>query len=267
MAFSRRTVLASVATLAGCLGTGPVGTGSPMSDPALRLDGYVDRHSFLHFVHPDTMGVKAPRDRQFLFVGVNAVDVESPPEPGDLAFVADRRVRGWVEYDGEAPYAMQTGVGSDRPYGPEALVGWVGFDLPVPLAADTARIERTDIPGNPSWPVPDAVVTALQEPAPPFRVSGFDAPATTAPDEAVEVTFEVENVGPGSGTLRACLNNLGPMYGPSPIRLRVEAGGTVTHRHSITYHRELETAVDNLRFRLVTPHRSFRHEVAVNHNG
>ena len=263
MTHTRRAVLASIAGLAGCLGrTGPVGTPSRTAAPDLTIGGFVHRHSFLHRVHPDTLGVAAPGDRQFLFVGVNAVDADTPPSPGALELVAGDRYPGWAAYDGEGPTSLDTGVNRDGPYDPAELVGWVGFDLPVPLPPESARIERTDAPGIPSWTVPDDVVTALQQPAPAFVVSDFDAPETTAPDDPVAVTVAIENVGPVPGTFRASLNNLGPLYAPAPIRTVVEAGATTVNRHEISYHTELETSAD-IRFRLVTPDGSFRHEVSV----
>ncbi len=266
MTHTRRAVLVSLAGLAGCLGrAGPIGSPSPTAE--VTLGGFVHRHSFLHLVHPDTLGVMAPADRQFLFVGVNAVDADTPPAPDDLELVAGDRHAGWTAFGGEAPTTLETGVNRDRPYDPEALMGWVGFDLPVPLSSGTARIGRTDVTGSRSWSVPDDVVSALREPAPDFRVTNIDAPETTALNGPVAVTFDIENVGSVSGTFRASLNNLGPLYGPSPIRVGIDAGETVTHRHEISYFLNMETQADAIRFRLVTPHRSFRHEVSVTRDG
>lgn len=268
MTHTRRAVLASVAGLAGCLGrAGPITSPSPTQSAEVTLGEFVHRHSFLHLVHPDTLGVMAPADRQFLFVGINAVDADPPPTPSDFELVAGDRHPGWAAFEGEEPTSLETGVNRDRPYAPEELVGWIGFDLPVPLSSETARIERTDVTGPRSWAVPDAVVSALREPAPEFRVSDFDAPASTAPDEPVEVTFDVENVGQVPGTFRASLNNLGPLYGPSPIRTAVEAGETVTVSHEISYFREMESSADTIRFRVVTPAGSFGHEVTVKQDG
>jgi hypothetical protein len=209
----------------------------------------------------------AAGDRQFLFVGVEAIDADPPPEPADLAFVADERHGGWAEYEGRGPISLETGVNRQRPYDPGELVGWVGFDLPVPLEAASATIERTDVSPAVTWSVPEDVLTALQQGAPSLEVSNVRAPETVAPNEPVEVTFDIENTGSVPGVFRACLNNLGPLYAPSSIRRVLEPGAAVTERQTIDYFTDMEMSTDAIRFRLVTPHQSFGFDVAIQSAG
>lgn len=268
MSHTRRGVLLTMAGMAGCLGrSGPLGSPSPTPTPDVRLGEFVHRHSFLHRVHPDTLGVMAPGDRQFLFVGVEAIDADPPPEPAALELVADDRYGGWVEFEGRGPVSLETGVNRERPYDPDALVGWVGFDLPVPFEAPTANIERTDVSPTVSWAVPEDVLAALEQPAPSLEVSNVRAPETVAPDEPVEVTFDIENTGSVPGVFRGCLNNLGPLYAPSSIRRVLEPGDAVTERQTIDYYTNMDMSTAAIRFRLITPHQSFGFDVTVHSAG
>lgn len=268
MSHTRRGVLLTIAGMAGCLGRdGPLGSPSPTPMPDVRLGEFVHRHSFLHRVHPDTLGVMAPGARQFLFVGVDAVDADHPPAPTDLALVADDRYVGWTEFEGRGPISLETGVNRKRPYDPEALVGWIGFDLPVPFDAPSAKIERNDVSPTVNWPVPDAVLTALGQPAPSLEDSNVRVPEAVAPDEPVELTFDIENTGSVPGVFRACLNNLGPLYAPSSIQRVLEPGEAVTERRTIDYYTDMDMSTGAIRFRLVTPHQSFGFNVAIQSAG
>jgi len=209
----------------------------------------------------------APGDRQLLFVGVEAIDADPPPEPADLGFVADDRYGGWVEFEARGAVSLDTGVNRERPYDPEALVGWVGFDLPVPFEATTAKIERVDVSPIVTWSVPEDVLAALEQPAPLFEVSNFQAFETVATDEPVEVTFDIENAGSVPGVFRACLNKLGPLYAPSPIRRTLVPGESVTVGQTIDYYTDVDMSAEAIRFRLVTPRQSFGGNVRVRSAG
>lgn len=108
----------------------------------------------------------------------------------------------------------------------------VGFPVPVEPAPGSVSLgwmvsdERTVY-----WDLgPDALATLARSPA--FEVRSFEVPERATPEERIEVSVTVANVGERDGTFVAELGNAAISDQPE-IFLDVPAGETVTHTGSI----------------------------------
>jgi hypothetical protein len=280
----RRHVLATVGTAlatAGCLsgadspGTDdqhqPVGTKrdttSPPAtapDPArftepvtvggttVRFSGPAVQHSYFRLTTPDSMAVSAA-DGQFLFVGVV---VESGPAPGmgafDLVVGGETYALTTVLVD-RNPYSVPVAAGNGRPYRAEDGAGWVGADVPAPLP-ETEPMLRLTVDGESRLvTLPGVVADELGEPAPAFSFGAVSAPDSVGPDEAISVEVPVTNDGAGPGTVRAVVNEAGPMYAPHRLEATLAPGESTTLAESITTHLDYDFGSDRIRFKVVAP--------------
>lgn len=226
----------ALAGLAGCVGDSGSGTAddSPPESTAsetttaepqtettggtsLDLDPRSVQSSFFYLTTPDSMDVEAVEGRQFLFVAASPSG--EWPRPGALELVADgERYRGTTGPGSVSAYQLYE---QGRVYDPEEeRAGWVAFEVPNPLDAESVALEYE----NRRRALAEAYRTALAAPPAAFELVSFDAPERVEPDETFEVSLAVENVGEGDGTFRASLNESGPAYVPHQVELSVPAG-------------------------------------------
>ena len=276
MPSTRRTFLAgAAAALAGCVsGRSDPGTsdGTPEQTPApttserparstlafgetatvgeldVRPTGAVVQDSYVALVYPDFADVVAAEGRQFLFL---TVDASGSPAPAaeDFAVVA-----GDAAYAGEPRGSAGRPYREGRPYTPDAGHGWILYELPAPLEGERIAVELDVDDGDPpTWHLPEDVVARLRGPAPAFEVRDFEAPDSVRPDEPIEVSATIANVGDGDGTFRASLNQEGDLlYGADPFSFDLAAGAERAWTETVATHQrgEIEGQLTvRLRFR------------------
>lgn len=277
MPSTRRTFVAAAAVwLAGCSSGGP-SNGSPTSDtpsssPTSRSTesagttdigetadvGDLDvrahdaeaSHSYFELPYPDFASVATSDGSQFVSVTVDVrggsdLDV---PESGAFSIAV-----------GERTYSAQTGRSTPSmdpggaPYSRERREGWMRFEIPAPIGDGVVRFQLDGEGGPVEWQFGPELVGKLREPAPEFEVRDFEAPEEVGPDEPIELSATVENVGDGPGTFRAALNQEGDiMYGGSTTTFEMEAGEERDWRETVDTHVDMdpdEAATIRLRFR------------------
>lgn len=194
-------------------GDDPAGTSSvTMSKPVVQ-PGYVQLGT------PDSIGVFGDAG-QYLLVHASH---EDGPVPGRSEFsltvgdteYAPEELRGlWVDGD----YGVE--------YDAEAGSGWLVFDVPAEVAADSATVTW---PGG-QWTVPSATRDRLATPPASFDVS-FEAPDSVAAGETPVLTMTVTNTADVAGKFVFAMNRVGPDVAYMPVRsgvLELDAGESVT---------------------------------------
>ncbi|MFB6123056.1 MAG: hypothetical protein ABEJ78_06330 [Haloferacaceae archaeon] len=272
MPSSRRQLLASLgvglAGLAGCNAAPDDGTpadptpsdttGTPTPTPtstalgdtatvdgvSVTVSDLVDAHSFLYLSAPDAFGVTVA-DGQFAFVTVDAGG-DAPPAPDAFALTFDGKRRTATTYRDYGP-AGDLPV-PDTEYATDDPRGYLGFEIPAPLDADSVAVALDDAV---RWTVPESELAPLRSPPPSFAVE-YDVPDVVARDEAIPVSLSIANEGDGRGTFRGALNHEGPLYGASDFAVTLDAGESTTHEERITYHRQEGFSSDRLRFTVVS---------------
>ena len=271
----RRFLAGAVAALAGCVSGGrdpstnddtpeqtPVPTTSerPASSTLafgetatvgeldVRTTGAVVQDSYVALVYPDFADVVAAEGRQYLFL---TVDANGTPAPAAEDFAI---VTGDAAYVGQPRGSAGRPYREGRPYTPDAGHGWLLYELPAPVESERIAVEfRPDEGATATWRLPEDVVGRLRRPAPAFEVRDFQAPDTVRPDEPIEVSATVANVGDGAGTFRGSLNQEGDLlYGADPFSFDLDAGEERAWSETVTTHQggEIEGQVTvRLRFR------------------
>lgn len=278
MPSTRRTFLAgAAAALAGCVSgrrdqgssgdvPSPTRTGPP-ADQTLDFGevatvGELDvtpleatvQHSYFSLVYPDFADVVGAGGGQILFVTADVSGTADAPAPGasDFSIVtADGTFFGRSETGPGRPYREGPAYTRDRER------GWILFELPAPTGGDrsTLELDHGDVNGGgtATWRLPADLTAALQRPPPEFEVRAFSAPDTVRPDEPIEVSATVANVGEGAGTFRASLNQEGDLlYGADPFSFDLESGAERAWTETVTTHQggEIEGRVTvRIRFR------------------
>ena len=273
MPSTRRTFLAgAAAALAGCVsgrrnpGTSDDTPATTTEPPAATLDfgetatvGELDvrpteatvQHSYVALVYPDFADVVAADGGQFLFVTVDVGGTEDAPAPAASDFrVATDEASYEGRQRGESGHPYRDGGAYTR----DAGHGWLLYELPAPVESERVALEfHDDGAAKAAWHLPDDVTSRLRGPQPSFEVRGFSAPDTVGPDEPIEVSATIANVGDGSGTFRGSLNQEGDaLYGADPFSFDLEAGAEREWTGTVTTHQrgELENALTvRLRFR------------------
>ena len=227
---SRRAYLATLAAvgLAGCVGDSPgsatgTATATPgtSSRPAVTIETAAVQYSYRHIENVDWNAIR-PADGQFVFVTVNAGEVE--PVPGREAFglATDDDVHGPAEIEQQYPVGLDVPGG---PYVPEREDsehrGWLVFDVPAQLdTAPSLRLERET--GSWEWEL-DVEKATTPPPAWEWTASASE---TVTPDETFDIAVSAENVGDGPGTFRGAVNFSYPMYRPKGFDIVLDPGGS-----------------------------------------
>jgi hypothetical protein len=209
---------------------------------AVTVSNLVSTHSFLYLSAPDAFGVEVA-DGQFAFVTVEAGD--DPPEPDAFAFAFDGERRPATTYHDYGPAGALPVA--EREYSTDDPQGYLGFELPAPLAAESVAVSL----GDARWTIPASARTPLQSPPPSFTVE-YDVPDAVASDAPVPVTLAVTNEGDGDGTFRGAINHQGPMYGAGDFAFSLAAGESRTYEESIDYHQQQGFSSDRLQFAVVS---------------
>ena len=186
-------------------------------------------------------GVLVPESRQFVVAAVrtateSVADAAGPPPYDAFDLVVDGEAYPAVAIEKRTRGAFTTSLAGrgdvkyDEPYArrSEDSVGWVAFELPSPLAAESAAI-RCCVDGEAvRWRLPRNVTATLARRAPTFELRSFAAESLDA--ESVELSLSVENAADVGGRFLAAV------YWPTTIadddeshlvRERVSANGRV----------------------------------------
>lgn len=231
---SRRACLASIAAagLAGCVGTSPGSTPNSATDtattatstsspPALVIKAVAIQYSYRHIQNVDWNAIR-PADGQFVFVTVNASEMESTPSQDAFALVSADEIHDPVKINHRYPVGLDVPGG---PYAPErensGPRGWLVFDIPAQLAtAPSLRLEGdTD---SWEWELDTEKATT----PPPAWEWSASVPETVPPDDTFNITVTAENVGDGPGTFRGAVNFSYPMYRPKGFDIVLDPGGS-----------------------------------------
>ncbi|MFC4552552.1 hypothetical protein, partial [Halorussus sp. GCM10023401] len=210
--------------------------------------------SFVYLTTPDSMDVHAPDGTQFAFVDVRlraSSTSESLPTTPEFALVADGRRFSPTTEPGPTynPWAVAE---RGPPYDPdETTTGWVCFELPNPLDAESAALTYPAAGRTVSESLGAAARSALAAPPTEFELAAFAAPASAGRDESFDVSVTAENVGETDGVFRGSLNQESPTYAPYPFALSIPAGERRTWTR--TFGRHLGGDVDRMDFDLRTP--------------
>lgn len=185
--------------------------------------------------------------------------------PSDLAFdrlsarVGDRELvhdSGVEDRDGDVAYPFPTTCDCRAEYATYAT-----FPLAAPTSVDDVAV-RWDGPDGTTWSLPGAARSALSAPTTRFELVSFDAPGRVGSGESFEVGYEVRNAGDAPGTVRAVLNQEGPVYGVMDRHEEsVAAGESVTRTTTVAPPPGSDVDEVKLRFRSVAD--DVDHAVAV----
>lgn len=202
-----------------------LGTTRTVSGTPVTVDGTEVRDSMFYIYNVDELGVRDAGDGRYVFVRVDAP--EGGPDRGAFELVAgDERYYGGLSF---RSLGMDVGTVYD---GDEQTRGWVGFQVPAPLAADPARVEV----GEAAWRLPDGVVERLRRPTPTVELVEFAVPGAVEPDGQIELRSTFRNAGDRAATLRATVAVYAAGYpccaGPRTVR-EVPAGGETTWSPSL----------------------------------
>ncbi|WP_135851121.1 hypothetical protein [Halorussus salinus] len=162
-------------------------------------------------------GVLAPEEAQFVVAAVQSddgsgADAAGPPTAEAFELVAGGERFPAAEIEERTTGAFTTSLAGrgrvkyDDPYADGAAkggVGWVAFEVPSPLAADSPAIRCRYGGETAVWDLPAEEAAALGEPAPRFELRSFDA--TVADGETVELSLTAENVAEVGGELLAAV--------------------------------------------------------------
>lgn len=273
MPSTRRTLLAgAAAALAGCVsgrrdpGTNddtpaPTTTEPPddatldfgetatVGDLSVQPTDATVQHSYVALVYPDFADVVTADGGQFLFLTVDVGGTADAPAPSDFRVATDG-----ASYEGrnrgESGYPYRDGAAYTR----DGKHGWILYDVPSPVESERVALEL-DVGEDETatWRLPDDVVARLRGPPPSFEVRDFSAPDSVRPDEPIEVSATVANVGEGPGTFRGSLNQEGDaLYGADPFSFDLEAGAEREWTGTVTTHQrsDLDSQLTvRLRFR------------------
>ncbi len=206
-------------------------------------------------------------DGQFVFVGVDASGVDSPPTVDRFA-LADGT--GHTHYPRRFDWIRPPVVQSlGRPYEPAATDpatnGWIAFEVPRPFSG-TSELALRDGSGGVgrSWSLPESATTAMQEPAPSFETLSVDLPKSVPVGGQIDTSVVVENEGDGEGVFRAVFDRSWPISGPWGLfdERRLAAG----QRETWTGSMDAPTAADGVsevRLVLASPSGTRKFAVAV----
>ena len=281
---SRRAVLASVAaSVAGCLGarrsdapttgtdtptatpttapptTAPPAKTPPTVEPDASLEAAHVQHSVLYLSAPDAFGVAAAEGRQYVFVPATGTSPERFALVADESHAASARLFGGPA----TTVAWPDETARIRLPSPEQPDGWLLFEVPAPLGGDAAEVRWSDGESSETWAFDDARVAALTAAPPSVSVEAVEAPDEVEADEPFDVVVTAENGGDGDGVFRGALNRAGPMYGATPLREPIEAGGRATVRRRVSYRANTDLNAAELRFSVVAPGETFERTVAL----
>lgn len=213
------------------------------------------RDSVAALVYPDALGVLDADGGRYLLARVN-VDNEVP-DPEEFDLIADGG-----QYSGGVDFGF--GVRGFDPYGSGARGrGWIAFEVPAPLEAETARV----VVGEAAWRIPDRHVRRLRQPKPEYELLSFSVPDAVDPAEAIDAEATVRNTGDYPGTFRAVLTFRGGGFpccvGPDPLVREIPAGERAILRASYGGRTHLDPGGD-VRIRFKSPAGLPERTVAVN---
>ncbi len=168
---------------------------------------------------PDSIGVFGDGGQYYL---VEVTHEDGPvPSLSDFTLTIDgsdytpKDLRGlWVDGD----YGVE--------YDTEAGSGWLVFEVPAGVAADSATVAW---PGG-EWTVPSATRDRLATPPASFDVS-FEAPDSVAAGETPVLTMTVANTAGVAGKFVYAMNRVGPDVAYVPVRsgvIELDPGESVT---------------------------------------
>jgi hypothetical protein len=228
---SRRACLSTLAAagLAGCTGTSPSSTPDSATDtattastpsrPALLIEAAAVQYSYRHIQNVDWNAIR-PADGQFVFVTVDAREMEPTPSQDAFTLVTADEIHDPVKIDHRYPVGLDV---PGEPYAPEpenpGPRGWLMFEVPAQLAtAPSLRLEGdTD---SWEWELDTEKATT----PPPAWEWTASAPDAVPPDETFDITVTAENVGDGPGTFRGAVNFSYPMYRPKGFDIVLDPG-------------------------------------------
>jgi hypothetical protein len=239
---SRRSVLSTcglaLAGLGGCV-EGPTGgaesdTVSP-TPPPTATDSPVDvstprvRDAVVGHDSPDSMTARDP-EGWFVLASVRANESDDqPPRAGAFSLALDDRPVSAVDPRTLTRYRVD---GFGTPYRRDDPDGWVAFEVPAEAGVSTAEVRV----GPHRWPLPDSVVSRLNEPTPTWSLD-VSFPDRLVTGERFEVTVTARNTSTVPGTFCGALNVAELRYAYYPYPFAESAGpdetATVTHSDSV----------------------------------
>ncbi|UPV73852.1 hypothetical protein M0R89_15060 [Halorussus limi] len=171
-----------------------VGVANPVARPAVAYDSIMG-----------SSGVLAPDGAQFVVAAVqtdtgSGLDAAGPPSYDAFDLVAGGERFPAVEIEKRTTGAFTTSLGGRGeikyadPYansGGERRVGWVAFEVPSPLTADSPAIRCRHGGASAVWRLPEETAAALGRRAPRFELRSFDA--TVGDGAGVELSLVAEN--------------------------------------------------------------------------
>lgn len=216
---SRRAYLATLAAtgFAGCVDNSS-GSVDTASRPAVTVEAAAVQYAYRHIENVDWNAIR-PADGQFVFITVDARDVDPHPGREAFALAADGELHDPVAIEQHYPVDLDVPGEPYRPTDGAEPRGWLCFDVPAQLdTTPSLRLERD--PGSWEWDLDTQKATA----PPPAWEWTASAPETVAPDETFGITVAAENVGEGSGTFRGAVNFSYPMYRPKGFDIPFDPG-------------------------------------------
>lgn len=198
-------------------------TGTTEGSQALSVEGFRVQSSLLYLNTPDSMQVATLENRQVVFADVRP-PADGGPKPDEFHLAIDDAHTSGTLTPG--PAGAPPMVHSPIPaYDPEVReTGWIAFEVPNPLDAESVELVYESDGGSVSEPIPSETAAELAAPAPEFELVSLDAPESVGAGDVFDISVTVENVGESDGTFRAVLNETHPTYGPFPMVVRVPAG-------------------------------------------
>jgi len=218
-------------------------------------------HAVRYLTAPDALGVADAGGEQFVLVHVAARGDGTPPAPEGFSLVADGTAYD-AGLEAVGPARVDAPV-SGRPYGGPDRRGYLGFQVPAPLEADTVAIHLAE---TGRWVVPDSAVADLRAPPPTFETT-LTVPDGVAADEAIPVRLDVTNTGAGVGTFYGALNHQGPLHAADPFTFSLPPGESTTRELSVGYYRGSDSPPERVQFGVVGPGLSESFAVTVEGGG
>jgi hypothetical protein len=227
-----------------------------LGETLARVSNVAVQESFLYLDTPDSLGVHAADGTQFVFATVASSGPDAPAADELAVAAGGTRHRGDVN---ASPAPVVDGRG--YVYAPGESGGWVLFPLPNPVAGDGARVVWSAGDATVAWRLGDDAAAALSSQPASFRLHRFDLPSSVTPEQSVRVRVVVESTGHGSGVFRAALNQTGPLYASTPVRVAADAGERVEWTHTFDSH--VGRDVSELSFSLRLPDDTIERRVTI----
>ncbi|MFC4449978.1 hypothetical protein [Halorussus aquaticus] len=188
------------------VGDARVGVANPVARPAVAYESVMG-----------SGGVLAPDGTQFVVAAVQSAGGSGANPAGPPAYDAFELVAGderfpAVEIEERTTGAYTTSLAErgqikyDDPYasqGEDSRVGWVAFEVPSPLTAESPTVRCRYDGATAVWRLPESTATALASRAPRFELRSFSA--TVVAGDSVELSLTADNVSGVAGEFLAAV--------------------------------------------------------------